>query len=205
MDEDCVYEVDSTVDSVVASMLVGDSSLAQLHLLLDMWLSDVWDRYDVPAGQKVDATRKAHRSLDKAWAAQVLAQRSWPARTDNDRLDAAMAELTANGVVGLSNFSCCNRCGHSEAQSLLEEKFPQASGYAFFHIQDVEGAVECGGLSMRFGPSPKFSDEQWEGQGLLVGDYVVSVLNRHGLRTEWNHTNAQCINIPDLVWQKRIG
>ena len=91
--------------------------------------------------------RIAGVETDKAFAAQLDAQRQWPAVTDCDRLDHAFADLNRRGIVARQNFACCYNCGHAEIGEEVDdgrESGTKVIGYTFFHSQGTEGAVAYG-------------------------------------------------------------
>jgi hypothetical protein len=130
--------------------------------------------------------------LERALAAHAAAEAGWPALTDCDRLDAAFAALERQGVIARQNFSCCGNCGSSEIWDEIEaarEAGDLAHGYAFYHIQDTEGAAEGGGLYLNYG-----AVEEGEPAALSVAHEIVDALKAKGLQTDW-----------DGSWDRRIG
>lgn len=149
----------------------------------------------------VDVLRKeAAVAVDHALAEYLADQSSWPAMTDCDRLDAAFADLEAEGIVARQNFTCCGTCGAAEiwdeAKVLMEMGQPVA-GYAFYHMQDTERAVEGDGVYLNYGAADG-SDEA----AVAVGHRIVRQLENHGLTTEWNGSVTQRIAL-SLDWKRR--
>lgn len=124
----------------------------------------------------------------------------WPAVTDNDRLDAAFGALEREGIVCRQNFSCCGSCGASEIwdeMAAAEEAGGPVRGYAFFHVQDTEAAVEGGGLYLSYGAvagSPEATE--------AVGRAVCDALEAKGLDAVWDGTWDRRIFVP-LDWRRR--
>jgi hypothetical protein len=146
--------------------------------------------------------RLAPRLLREALAEQAEFQRSWPSRTDCDRLDAAFAALEADGVIARQNFSCCGTCGSGEIWDEIEEAQKEgrpARGYAFFHMQDTESAVEGYGLCLNYGAC-----EEGEAAAVAVGRDIVAALTAQGLQTDWDGSHAKRIGV-SLDWKKRRG
>jgi hypothetical protein len=127
-------------------------------------------------------------------------QRGWPSVTDCDRLDDAFAELEATGVVSRQNFWCCGTCGLAAIGEQMEASASQgidARGYAFYHEQDTESAVEGRGIYLYYG-SVYGADER----SLEIAREIQEVLHRHGLRTEWNGSLQKRIKV-QMDWKRR--
>jgi hypothetical protein len=142
----------------------------------------------------------AERLTTKAVRAHLKAQAAWPAVTDCDRLDAACTELNAAGIVTRQHFTCCSNCGHLEiGDEIKEEKANGLTvrGYAFYHMQDTESAAEGGGIYLKYGASRKGSAAL-----VRIGQEIVAVLQRHGLKTDWNGEGTTAIQV-DLDWKRR--
>ncbi|WCM26426.1 hypothetical protein NDN01_20860 [Sphingomonas sp. QA11] len=144
--------------------------------------------------------REAQRLLREALLEHSEAQRGWPERTDCDRLDDAFAALEARGIVSRQHFTCCGTCGSTEIWDeidAVEKAGRPARGYAFYHVQDTERAAEGGGLHLNYGAC-----EEGEEAALAVAKDIVTHLEAHGLRTEWDGSWAQRIAV-SLDWKRR--
>lgn len=136
----------------------------------------------------------AERLAAEAMAAHLTAQASWPSVTDSDRLSAAFDELNAAGIVAREDFTCCQNCGLNEIGAEVDD--PSAvRGYAFYHRQDAEGAVESGQLHVAYGrfEAPPTVD---------IGNEVSEALKRNGLDVYWDGTTNQRILVR-MTWQRR--
>lgn len=146
--------------------------------------------------------REAPRLLREALARHKAAAAGWPEITDCDRLDAAFDALEADGVIARQNFTCCSTCGSTEIwdeiQAAADAGLP-ARGYAFYHVQDTESAVEGHGVYLGYGAC-----EEGEAAALAVGHDIVAQLERHGLTPEWDGSWDRKIAVP-LDWKKRRG
>lgn len=132
--------------------------------------------------------------------AHQAAQANWPAVTDCDRLDAAMAELTRSGIVCRQNFSCCGNCGVFEigAEMQAERRAGiHVRGYAFYHMQDTETAAGGAGLLLNYG-SVRSTKEALT----AIGNEIVNRLQRHGLATDWNGNPNTRIGVL-IDWKRR--
>lgn len=143
---------------------------------------------------------KAKSALESALAARALEQLSWPEVTDCDRLDAAFADLEAEQIVARQNFSCCGTCGSYEIwdEAKAEEaKGKSVRGYAFYHMQDTESAVEGDGVYLNYGAAA-----DGEHAAVEIGHRIVRQLEQHGLRTNWDGTLNKRIHVA-LDWKRR--
>lgn len=129
-------------------------------------------------------------ALSKHMAAQTM----WPSTTDCDRLAAAFAELNDADIVARENFACCHKCGLAEIGG--EVRDPAAvRGYAFYHQQDAENAVELGSFHIAYGVFGRPPTA-------AIGIEVAEVLRRHGLDVYWDGSISQRIMVR-LNWQRR--
>jgi hypothetical protein len=146
-------------------------------------------------GDELDAptiTLEAGPMLQRALQAHALAEKTWPAVTDYDRLRAAFAALEDRGITARENFSCCGTCGSTEIWDEMDDARnggATVTGYAFFHMQDTERAADGDGLYLNYG-----AVEEGEAAALGGAATIVSELERHGLAVDW-----------DGSWGKRIG
>ena len=128
-------------------------------------------------------------------------QLTWPVLTDSDRLELAFDILEDNGIVARQNFTCCGTCGASEIVIEMEDYEVcgrPARGYAFFHQQDTESAVENGNLYLSYGAT-NTSDEDVL---LKIGQEVFRTLKSVGLDTHWDGQLDHRIGI-NMQWQRR--
>lgn len=144
-------------------------------------------------GQPENPDDRVRRIVAEEWPVRFEAEKSWPAVTDCDRLDAAFAELQRSGIVARQDFTCCRNCGETEIRAELADT---DEGYVFFHAQDTERAVEGGALWLRYGAVT--------GPATPVGQRVADALTRHGLTVDWDGDPERAIRVP-LTWQRRIG
>ena len=150
--------------------------------------------------EPAELRREAQRLLREALAEHKQAQRTWPARTDCDRLDDAFTALEAKGVISRQHFTCCGTCGSTEIWDEIDAVHKAGRptrGYAFYHVQDTERAAEGGGLYLNYGAC-----EEGEEAALAVAKDIVTYLEAHGLRTEWDGSWGQRIAV-SLDWKRR--
>ncbi|CAL1692936.1 hypothetical protein MMB232_03119 [Brevundimonas subvibrioides] len=138
--------------------------------------------------------------LAEALAAHRRAQAEWPEITDCDRLDAAFAALEADGVIARQNFSCCGSCGSHEIWDEIDQARDAgrpAHGYAFYHMQDTDAAVEGHGLYLGYG-----AEDGHPGGAVAVGHAIVSRLGEQGLATDCDGRVEKRIGVT-LDWKRR--
>jgi hypothetical protein len=142
----------------------------------------------------------ARRLVREALADHYREQATWPDRTDCDRLDDAFAELEGRGIVCRQNFSCCGNCGVTEIGDEIadaEDAGVEVRGYAFYHMQSTESAVEGYGVMLHYGAA-----EDGEAAALAVARELVEVLAAHGLKVDWNGSWDRCVGVA-LDWKRR--
>lgn len=154
----------------------------------------------VDAAGNPDLRRIAERTTDEALERHSSAQATWTETTDCDRLDAAFAALEVDGVISRQDFTCCGTCGSAEIWDQIEDAKSAgrpARGYAFYHQQDTESAVEGDGVYLNYGAC-----EEGDDASLAIAREIVSKLNEHGLETHWDGKLSRRINV-SLDWRKR--
>lgn len=148
-----------------------------------------------------EAEHEARGRLPQLIAAQVENARNWPHLTDCDRLDEAFAALEDAGIVSRQNFTCCGTCGAAEIgdqMAAAEKAGTIVRGYAFFHMQDTDSAVEGDGLYLNYG-----AVQSGEEAAISVASEVISQLEAHGLATQWSGSWDQRIYV-DIDWKRRF-
>lgn len=145
---------------------------------------------------------KIHQLVQEELREHEQDQNTWPTETDCDRLDLAFAQLEAVGILARQNFSCCSNCGNFEIRQEIAELQAQGrslAGYAYFHFQDTESAVEEGRLYLAYGPSGFSATEE---AVIEIGRIVATSLRNAGLRVEWDENPAKRLCVA-MNWQRR--
>jgi hypothetical protein len=70
-------------------------------------------------------------------------------------------------------------------------------GYAFYHSQDTDAAVDSGGLYLAYGGVASDEDDD-----VAVGGAIEDALQRNGLRTDWNGNPRRRIYV-EVEWRRR--
>lgn len=177
----------------------------------------------------------AAKVVDEVWRQRLADQASWSSPTDAERLRDAFRELDTLGIICRMNFTDCSDCANdeigAERMRLADGEPPLHPDYGFrhwasvtFHSQDsARLADEPARLYLGYGcwiPGPALPDrvrdfwgpnrrpeqpEAWDVADTALGELLVSVLHRHGLKTEWNGTNAGKVIVTDLRWRRSLG
>ena len=139
--------------------------------------------------------------IAQAFAAHIAEQAAWPETTDCDRLDQAFETLNFGGIIAAHDFTCCQNCGLAEIGAPIQEAIDEGvdvSGFAFYHAQDTDNAVEGRGLYLTYGHV-----DGGETENVAIGRIVADTINDAGLETEWDGTMGTRIFV-HLNWQRRI-
>ncbi|WP_295862422.1 hypothetical protein [uncultured Xanthomonas sp.] len=138
-------------------------------------------------------------SVASQWQAKQQAEQTWPTQTDCDRLDALFEQLHASGICALANAGYTMSDGHVEVnQAVADTPDRRYHGYCFYHGQDMERAIDGGGLMLAFGDL-----EGREEADLAVGQQVAAALRAAGFTVDWDGTPRKRIDLPGFVWQRR--
>jgi hypothetical protein len=135
------------------------------------------------------------------WDEHLAKQRTWPAQTDCDRLDAAFADLEKNGIVARQDFSCCTNCGSTEIWDEMEKTARtgiKVRGYTFYHMQDTERAAEGDGVYLAYGSTIEGAEP-----AVQIAREIVATLHRYHLKTDWDGTYEKRIGVT-LDWKRRL-
>lgn len=127
------------------------------------------------------------------------AEKNWPEQTDCDRLDAAFEALEKRNILCLQNSGYEMSDGHQEAFEILSDRpGHRYIGYCFYHGQDLERAVDEGGLMMAFDHVDGDVPDK-----IKIGVALKVELERFGFVIEWSGTTSERINIPKIDWKRR--
>jgi hypothetical protein len=141
------------------------------------------------------------QEVGRAAAAKREAEKSWPVVSDWDRLDTAFAALDRAGIIALHQTGMTQSDGWGDVCEVFRERGGErsgATGYCFYHGQDVERALLDKGLMLAFGHI--LSDPA---KGVDIGRRIVAELEAAGFQVAWNGSTDQRIDIVNMRWQKR--
>jgi hypothetical protein len=137
--------------------------------------------------------------VDQAVRAHHAKQATWTDPTDCDKLDAAFLALVRQGVVARQHFTCCSNCGHAEIGMEIDAERPKRAvvGYAFYHMQDTQSAVDGGNIYIKYGA---VSADRVEREAVALR--ITDALTAAGLKSRWNGDPDTAI-VVKLKWRKR--
>lgn len=144
----------------------------------------------------------AQQLLQWEIAAYRVDAAGWPDVTDHDRLERAFSALETQGVVCRQNFTCCGTCGVAEIGDEMHatrERGGAVDGYAFFHMQDTESAIDGGGLYLNYG-----AVDEGEAAAVSIARRIVDAVSAVGLPVEWDGDWGKRIFVR-LQWQRRLA
>lgn len=189
----------AAIDEVLAGMYedlefateVGDMSEEEV-------LSEALSEYDADP-------REIAAAVGRAFMEKRAREASFPKITACDRLDVAFAALRNLGFIAMQ------AAGGSleEGMSLVEAAWSQAEeqeelwAFVFFHLEDVEKALDFGRMHLAFGVIPPAAEAKGEHvTAEVAGDIVLEALHEVGLETIWDGTASKRIQI-QMTWQRR--
>lgn len=168
----------------------------------------VWSGFYTPAQAhgmvddilEEDADEEMIRAaVHREFAAKLAAESTWPATTDCDRLDLAFEALHAKGVIALHNAGSTMSDGLCDVGEALNLRgHGGVIDYCFYHGQDVDRAVDGGGLLIAFGDLKDNKAERAK-----IGHVVRQELEAQGLNVSWDGDSETRINLPHIDWKRR--
>jgi hypothetical protein len=203
--------VRSGTDVYDGNLIVNESTVNETEqYILDSIREWVWSGYYQPDEVQdmvgdlledgVDEPR-LRAAVPEEFAKKTAREASWPEVTDCDRLDRAFAELETRGIVALQNAGTTMSDGLDEVDEARSARGADSiTGYCFFHAQDLERALAGHGLLLAFGA---FRDD--DASKVEVGRTIRTVLQQHGLATEWSGDPKTRIQLPKIDWQRRLA
>jgi hypothetical protein len=141
------------------------------------------------------------KEIRREFAAKRKAEKTWSKVTDCDRLDRAFDALEQQGIIAL------HMAGYTQSEGLyeVEEEYREAggkksnyAGHCFYTDQDLEGALDGGGLHIGFG---HLSGD--DAKAVEVGQLVRVALEREGLKVEWDGTIGRRLYLTRFRWRRR--
>lgn len=190
-----------------------DDATSDQRSLINEWIWYGYSRLETIQGW-IEENAADGNGFDLAWiqgfaertmARKRAAEAGWPELTDNDRLDRAFARLNEQGICAVQ------WAGHDmdEGQEAVVDALREADeagvaedhywGVCFFHSQDMDRALDGGGLLLAFDAI----GSEVAADMVRVGQGVCEAMKREGLQTEWNGRADQRIELPNFCWQRR--
>jgi hypothetical protein len=142
--------------------------------------------------------------IDEFFSKKLKDQQNWPFQTDFDKLAIVFDNLNQTGIIALHNAGYTRQDGEGDCE-FVHEKLKQegipVKGYCFYHMQDIEKAMNetIADLYLAFGDF-----ESDDTKGIQVGQTIVKFLQAKGFEVEWDNTMDTRILITRFYWQKRF-
>jgi hypothetical protein len=175
---------------------------ARLRVLTGLYsqaeiLQQLIDIYELPE----HGTTVVQQLIQSLWNQQLEEEARWSDEpTDVEKLQTAFSRLEdEDRIICRMNFTCCQTCGNAEIGGEANESH---IGYCFFHRQDTEGAVEGGGLSLRYGDLEEDSKDE---SVVDIGRKITARLREEGLNVDWNEDPKKTIELDPFQWRVRLG
>ena len=178
-----------------------------------------------------DGDPDVENAVTQAWQRRRSEQRNWRGPSDYDRMVAAFADLTGQGVLARMNFTCCQNCGTSEIDDERTPLVGAAPGqyawrewaYAFFHQQDAARLAEEPTVlhlsysafraaphldpvlvrAARDGDADAARRVRIETDG-AVGTMVAAALREQGLTVDWDGNPDARLAVSITDWRKPL-
>lgn len=142
------------------------------------------------------------RAVAREFRKKREAERNWPTVTSCDRLDRVFDALHGRGILTRHRCGLTIQDGLDVIDGLYAEaggKRSGLTGYCFYHLQDMEGAMEGdGGLWLAFGSFPPSRKG-----AIAVGQLVREEFQRAGFPVEWDGTAESRVLVKEFRWQRR--
>jgi hypothetical protein len=133
------------------------------------------------------------------FAKKSEAEKNWPEKSDCDRLDSVFGALEKRNILCLQKSGYETSDGHQEAFEILSDQpGNRYIGYCFYDGQDLERALDGGGLLVAFDHVDGDVPDK-----IKVGNALKEELERVGFKIDWSGTTDQRINIPTIDWKRR--
>ncbi|UUV22695.1 DUF6891 domain-containing protein [Paenimyroides aestuarii] len=143
----------------------------------------------------------AHEQINQEYETLLNESKNWGEDTQTQRLIAAFDELAEKKIIALHYAGFTIDDGEYEVvevERTLIDNDEKSEGYCFYHGQDLERAVRGEGLYISF---QKVNNES-DAVSKEVAKKIVEVLEKHGLKVDWNGKAATRILLPDFKWEK---
>ena len=145
---------------------------------------------------------KLRKAVRAEFRKKRAAEKTWPKLTTCDQLDAVFETLRTQGVLTRHRCGLTIQDGSAVVDSLYKEAGGKKSGYigcCFYHIQDMEGAMEGDfGLCLAFGSYPPSRKG-----AVQVGQFVRDAFESAGFAVVWDESADTRLLLKAFRWQRR--
>lgn len=143
-----------------------------------------------------------HNHIHQLHEDLINESKSWEFPTETERLIAAFDELSSvHKITALHFAGYTTEEGEyevTEIERTLIENEEESAGYCFYHGQDLERAVQGDGLLIAFQKVDNTNDSITK----EIAKKIVSVLQKHDLKTSWDGKATSRIELPDFKWSR---
>lgn len=141
--------------------------------------------------------------IQKEQRVQLKASKNWHVPTTTQKLIKAFDQLVEHNIIALHYAGYTSEDGYYEIDQIeakLIEKGKKSTGVCFYHEQDLQRSFRETEpiLTLAFHDLHSENDED----SIAVGKTIVNILNKNGLKTEWDQTATQKISIIEFPWQQ---
>jgi hypothetical protein len=139
--------------------------------------------------------------IEEEFRRKGVAEATWPAVTDNDRLDRVFESLEGQGILALQNAGYTQSDGLSDVAQFYHEAGGEQSGiqgYCFYHGQDLERVMASGVLWLAFGHVSGEDDK-----GIEIGQRIKREFEAAGFTVEWDGSVNTRLLVKGIKWMKR--
>jgi len=144
----------------------------------------------------------ADKQIEIVYNELLEESQTWENPTETERLIAAFDELAEKHKITALHYAGYTMDDGEyevvEIERTLIENGEQSEGYCFYHGQDLERAVQGEGLMIAFQKIDNVSDSVSK----EVAQIIVDVLEKHGLKTDWDGKAESRISLPNFKWQR---
>jgi hypothetical protein len=126
----------------------------------------------------------------------------WQHPTDFERLAKTFDELIAEGIVCLHNAGYTRSDGEGDCMETVErldELGIKASGFCYYHAQDLGRAVDLESRSLYLGFN---SVAENDNEAILIANRIIEKLRENSFKVDWSGTVDQRMEIKDIDWKK---
>jgi hypothetical protein len=140
-------------------------------------------------------------AINREFKKKRKAEKTWPKVTDWDRLDQLFQSLRAEGILAEHDAGFTKQDGWDTVLGLYKEEGGRRSditGLCFYTSQDMEGAMEGGGLWLAYG---HVSGDGRKGRA--VGNRLREACEGAGFTVEWDGSVRTRLLLKNFRWQRR--
>ena len=181
---------DEALEYVQREILFGfDDVTTILENIQDMF-------YDV---EDFDA-KWLHAVISEQFGLHQKVSQEWKQPTDFDRLRTVFDQLNKEKIVSLHKVGFTRQDAEHDCREIIDELAAlgiKAKGYCYYHIQDLERAMDENILFIGY-DSIDYNDEI----AIDIAKRILVLLEENGFQTSWNGSVETRLKIEDINWQK---